>query len=65
VLSFLLKFRSRLFINGRLLVDNGGLHGSQQVCGTQNLEDGGYNVKVSGHESGMLCLPCFVVKGCR
>lgn len=38
--------RSYLFIDGKRLVDNGGLHGAQQVCGAIVLAEGGHNVKV-------------------
>ena len=43
---------SHLFIDGKQLINNGGIHGAQQVCGAINLAEGGHNVKVRFLASG-------------
>ena len=46
IINFVFLFRSHLFIDGKQLVNNGGLHGAQQICGAIVLAAGGHNVKV-------------------
>src|ERR1700730_18747836 len=61
---------SQLFINGALVVDDGGLHGPTAVTGSKTLNAGTYKVEVTnfeccGNPSGVnLILPAGVKYGC-
>ena len=44
--------RSKLFLDGQLLVDDGGLHGMLEKCGTASLAAGDHPVYVEGFQAG-------------
>ena len=48
----LLSRRSRLYVDGPLLVDNEGLHGMVERCGAKDLSAGSHIVYIEGFQAG-------------
>ena len=47
----MLQFRSKLYLNGALLVVNDGLHGIVEKCSESQLDSGPHTVYVAGFQS--------------
>ncbi len=50
--NLLLLFRSKLFVDGYLLVDDDGLHGMLEKCGQKQLTAGNHVVYIEGFQAG-------------
>jgi hypothetical protein len=51
-LSVVLLFRSKLFVDGSLLVNNDGLHGMVEKCGQTLLKQGSHIIYIEGFQAG-------------